>query len=90
MSVNRHCRFRRQICDRERSQEIVKYDGVTMEIQLKLDVRTKVIPVIRGTSRTISESLRKYLNNIPGKHNIQELQKTAFLGTAHTIREVVM
>ena len=33
---------------------------------------------------TISKSFRKYVSNIPGKHEVKELQKTAVLGTAHT------
>jgi hypothetical protein len=33
---------------------------------------------------------RKILqSNIPEKHEIKELQKTATLGTAHTLREVL-
>jgi hypothetical protein len=32
-----------------------------------------VIPVIIGAAGTISESLRQYLSNIPGKHEIREL-----------------
>jgi len=55
MPVNRNCRFRRQIFDRERSREIVNNDGATMEVQHIWDVRTKVILVIIGASRTISE-----------------------------------
>jgi len=43
----------------------------------------KVIPVIIGATRTISKSFRKYVSNIPGKHEVKELQKTAILGTAH-------
>jgi t-SNARE complex subunit (syntaxin) len=30
------------------------------------------------------------LSNIPGKHDIKELRKTAILGTAHALREVLM
>jgi len=42
-----------------------------------------VIPVIMEVTGTISKSLRQYLSNIPGKHEIKELQKkTAVLGTA--------
>jgi len=40
------------------------------------NVRTKVIPVIIGASGTISKSFIKYVNNIPGKHEVKELQKT--------------
>ena len=38
-----------------------------------------------GATGTISKSFRKYLNNIPGKHDIKELQKTAILGTEHVL-----
>ena len=41
------------------------------------NVKAIVIPVVRGATGTISDSLRQYLSNIPGKHEIKELQKTA-------------
>jgi len=43
-----------------------------------------VIPVIIGVTGTISKLFRKYVSNIPAKHEVKELQKTAILGTAHT------
>jgi len=52
------------------------------------NVNIKVIPVIIGT--TISKSFRKYVSNIPGKHEFRELQKTVVLGTAHVLRKVLM
>jgi hypothetical protein len=42
-----------------------------------------MMPVIIGTTGTISKSFRKYLSNIPGKHEIKDLQKAAILGTTH-------
>jgi hypothetical protein len=54
------------------------------------NVKTKVTPVIIGATGTVSKSFRKYLSSIPGKHDIKELQKTATLGTAHTLRKVLM
>jgi hypothetical protein len=54
------------------------------------NVKTKVTPVIIGATGTISKSSGKYLSSVPGKHDIKELQKTAILGTAHTLREVLM
>jgi hypothetical protein len=54
------------------------------------NVRTKMIQVIIRTTETISISLRKYLNNIPGKHDIRELQETAIFGTVHTLPKVLM
>jgi hypothetical protein len=49
-----------------------------------------VIPVIIEATGTTSKSLRQYLSNRPGKYEIKELQKTAILGTAHLLREVLM
>jgi len=48
------------------------------------------MPVIIGATGTISKSFRKYVNNIPGKHEVKELQKSAILGTAHILRKVLM
>jgi hypothetical protein len=48
-----------------------------------------VIPVIIGATGTVSKSCRKYLSNVPGKHEIEDLQTTATLGTAHILRKVL-
>ena len=53
------------------------------------NVKTRVIPVIIGATGTISKSFRKYISNIPGNHEVKELQKTAILGTAHILRKVL-
>jgi hypothetical protein len=52
------------------------------------NVKTRVIGVIIGGTGIISKSFRKYVSDIPGKHDVKELQKTAILGTAHILREV--
>ena len=52
-------------------------------------IKTKVIPVIIGATGTISKSFRKYVSNIPGNHEVKELQKTTILGTAHILRKVL-
>jgi hypothetical protein len=51
-----------------------------------------VIPVIIGVTGTISKSFTKYMNTIPGNHEVKELQKTAILGIAHiqTLQKVLM
>jgi hypothetical protein len=54
------------------------------------NVNTRVIPVIIGATGTISKSLRQYLSNIPGKHEIKELQKATALGAAHILWKVIM
>ena len=61
-----------------------------MMIHRMWNVKTKVIPVIKGATGTISKTFRKYMSNIPGNHEVNELQKTAILDTAHILRKVLM
>ena len=75
---------------KKETEKIVKYKDLTIEIQRMWNVKTKVIPVITGATGTISKSFRKYVSNIPGTHEVNELQKTAILGTAHTLRKALM
>ena len=75
---------------KKEAEKILKYKNLTIEIQRMWNVKTKVIPVIIGATGTISKSFRKYVSNIPGKHEVKELQKTVILGTAHILRKVVM
>jgi hypothetical protein len=56
-------------------ENILKYKDLTIEIQRMWNVKAEVKPVIIGVTGTISKSLRQYLSNIPGKHEIKELQK---------------
>ena len=74
------------------AENILKYKDLTLEIQRMWNVKTKVIPVIiRATGATgTTSSFRKYVSNIPGKHEVEELHKTATLDTAHILREVLM
>jgi len=54
-------------------------------------VKSKLIPVIIGAIGTFSKSLLQYLSNIPGKHEIKEIQKrTAILVAAHILQKVIM
>ena len=79
----------RNVINKE-AEKILKYKDLVIEIQRMWNVKANMIPVIIGATGTISESLRQYLSNIPGKHGIRELQKTAILGTAHILRKVLM
>jgi hypothetical protein len=54
-----------------------------------VESKTRVTPVIIGATGAISKSFRKYVSNISGYHEVRELQKTAILGTAHTLRKVL-
>jgi len=74
---------------RKEAEKILKYKDLTIEIQRLWNVKTRVIQVITGATGTISKSLRKYVSDIPGNYDVQELQKTAILGTAHILRKVI-
>ena len=75
---------------KKEAKKILKYKEIIIEVQRMWNVKAKVIPVIAGATGTISKSLRRYLNNVPGKHEIKELQKTDILSTAHILRKVLM
>jgi len=79
----------RNVIKRE-AEKILKYKDLTTEGSTgQRNVKAKVIPVTSEATGTISKSLGQYLNNLPGKQEIKELQKTAILGTAHILREVL-
>jgi hypothetical protein len=71
------------------AENILKYKDLKIERQRTWNVKTRVIPVITGVTRTISKSFRKYVSTIPGNHEVKEQQKTAILGTAHILRKVL-
>jgi len=78
------------MCSKKEAGKILNYKELKIELQRMWNVKTKVIPVITGATGTISRSFRKYVSNIPGKHEVTELQKTAILGAAHILRKVLM
>ena len=75
---------------KKEAKKILKYKDLTIEIQRMWNVKPKEIPVIIGTTGTISKSFRKYVRNIPGKHEVKEQQQTAILCTAHILRKVLL
>jgi hypothetical protein len=74
---------------RKEAEKILKHKDLTIEIQCMWNVKTRVIPVITGATGTICKSFIKYVSDIPGKHDVKELQKTAILSTAHKLQKVL-
>jgi len=52
-------------------------------------LKCKIIPGIIRASRIGTRCLRKNLEAIPRKHSVDSLQKTAVLGTPHTVQKVL-
>ena len=74
---------------KKEAEKILKYKDLTTEIQRMWNEKARVIPLVIGATGTISKSFRKYVSNIPGNHDVKELQKTGTLGTAHILRKVL-
>jgi len=56
-------------------EKILKYTDLIIEIHRMWNVKAEVIPVITGTTGSISKSLRQYVSIIPVKHEIKEIQQ---------------
>jgi hypothetical protein len=49
-----------------------------------------MITAVINTNRAITKSFTQYLSNIPGKHKMKEVQRTAILGTANLLWKELM
>jgi hypothetical protein len=68
---------------KKEAEKILEYKDLTIQIQRMWNVKTKVRPVIIGATGTISKSFRKYVSNIPGKHEVKNYRKQPYW-TLHT------
>jgi hypothetical protein len=55
---------------KKEANKILKHKELIPEIKRMRDIKGE------SDTSTISKSIRQYLSNIPGKHEIKELQKT--------------
>jgi len=78
----------RNVVQKEAEKEL-KYKSLSIEIQRMWNLKCTIVSVIIGATGIVTRSLKKNLETVPGKHSIDSLQKTAVLGTAHTIRKVL-
>ena len=89
MHVNPCCNSWRQKCDQERSREdfIIKrpYNRNSARVECESTSDTG-----NNMGDWNNFKITQYMNHIPGKHEIKELQKTAILVTAHILRKVLM
>ena len=79
----------RNVVQKEAEKKL-KYWSLCIEVQRMWNLKCTIIPlIIIGATGIVTRNLRKNLEDIPGKHSIDSLQKTAILGTSHTIRKVL-
>jgi 23S rRNA pseudoU1915 N3-methylase RlmH len=67
----------------------LKYKSFCTEIKRMWNLKGEIITVIIGATGLVTKGLRKNLEAMPEKHSIYSLQKTAVLGTSHTIQKVL-
>jgi hypothetical protein len=88
MHTDRRGHTCRQKCGAKGSGE-VKIQELMHRDTTNVEPECMIIPVITGATGVVTRSLGKNLEAVPGKHSIDSLQKTATLGTAHTIRKAL-
>ena len=74
---------------RKKAEKTLQYEDLTRETRRVWNIKTNVIPLIRGPSATISKSLIKY-TNVPVNHNINEKQYSHTGYRASTSKNIVI
>ena len=75
---------------KKEAEQFLKYGELNVRNTARVESETRSdTGNNRGATGTVSYSFRIYSNNIPGKHDIKELQTAAISGTAHILRRVV-
>lgn len=69
------------------ADKLAKYGDLRVEICRMWHCQSRVIPVILGALGTVHAGIARCLDSIPGRHNLQHLQKTALLGSARILRK---
>ena len=65
------------------AEKLSKHKDLEIELEKTWGLKTTV-PVIIGALGVVKKGIESYIGKIPGNIRIAELQKTVFLGTAHT------
>ena len=71
------------------TEKMSKYVDLQIECQRLWNKKVEVIPIIIRATEIVGKNIKKYVGRIPGCLNIYSLQRSAILGTAHILREVL-
>ena len=70
-------------------EKLSKYKDLEIEVEKMWHLKTCTIPVIVGALGVIRKGANDFVNKIPGKPSLQELQKIVFNSTAHVLRQAL-
>ena len=67
-------------------EKLSKYKDLEIEVQKMWHLKTKTLPVVVGALGLIKKGTQDFLDQIPGKPSLQEVQKIVLNSTAHILR----
>ena len=73
----------------EEFQKLSKYKDLEIEVIKMWKLKIKTIPVVIGTLGMTKKGTQNFINQIPGKPSLQEMQKIVLTSTAHVLRKVL-
>ena len=66
-------------------EKLSKYKDLEIEIQKMWHLETSTVPVVVGALGMLKQGTNEYIESIPGKPNLFEIQKIALTSTAHLL-----
>ena len=74
---------------KKHAEKLAKYSDLQVEISRMWHCRTLVVPVVLGALGIVHAGIARWLDIIPGHHNLQHLQKTVLLGYTRILGKVM-
>ena len=74
---------------KKQAEKLTNYADLKIEISKMWDCSTVVIPIVIGALGSIPQKLEKYLEELDIKSDLPTYQKSALLGTANILRNVL-
>ena len=68
-------------------EKLAKYKDLEIEISRMWQLRTITLPIVVGALGMLKKGSSDFIDQIPGKSNICEVQKIALTSTAHLLRK---
>ena len=70
-------------------QKLSKYKDHEIDVTKMWKLKTKAIPVVIGALGMIKKGTQNFIDQIPGKPSLQEMQKIVLTSTAHILPKVL-